>query len=228
MAEITYLGHACIRIRGREGVVLFDPFDRSVGLEIGKPTAHIVAVSHDSGDHNNVGAVKPLKEQETVFATDGPGEYEVKNILIRGIDTAHASADGKKQGHNTVYVVHLDDIAFCHLGDLGHSLTASQIDDIGEVDVVFAPVGDGSWVMKPDVLSEVISEIQPKLVIPMYNNNPQQRLEASDLAPLETFVHQMGLKEYQVQEKLAVSVSTLPREDEETQFAILRPLSAAA
>ncbi|MBA3470705.1 MAG: MBL fold metallo-hydrolase [Herpetosiphonaceae bacterium] len=226
MAEITYLGHACIRLRGREGIVLLDPFDRSVGLDIGKPTAHIVTVSHDASDHNNVAAVKPMKEK--LFVADGPGEYEVNNILIRGTDTAHVGADGKKQGHNTVYVVHLDDIAFCHLGDLGHTLTATQIDEIGEVDVLFAPVGNGSWVMKPDVLTEVISEIQPKLVIPLYNDNPQQGLEGSDLEPLETFVHQMGMKDYQVHEKMAVSLSTLPREDEETQFAILKPVSAAA
>lgn len=225
MAEITYLGHSCVRIRGREGVVLIDPCDRSVGLDIGRPTAHVVAVSHDANDHNNVAVVKPMKEK--LFVADGPGEYEVNNILIRGVGTAHTDMDGKKQGHNTVYVVHLDDIAFCHLGDLGHGLSTTQLDEIGAVDVLFAPVGNGTWVMKPDVMSEVISEIEPKLVIPLYNDNPQHGLEATHLEPLEVFVHQMGLKEYQVQDKLTVSLSTLPREDEETQMAVLKPVGSA-
>jgi len=225
MAEITYLGHSCVRIRGREGIVLIDPFDRSVGLDIGKPTAHIVTVSHKAPGHNNVAAVKPMKE--SLFVADGPGEYEVNNILIRGVRTAHADKDGKKQGHNTVYVVHVDDIAFCHLGDLGHTLTASQMDEIGAVDVLFAPVGDGSWVMKPDVMSEVISEVEPKMVIPLYNDNPQASLDDSHLGTLDTFVHQMGLKEFTPVEKLAVSVSSLPRDDEETQIAILKPVGAS-
>ena len=221
MAEITYLGHSCVRVRGREGVVVFDPFDRSVGLDVGKPTAHVVTVSHQAAEHNNIAAVKPLRE--TLFVANSPGEYEVNNILIRGVRTAHADKDGKKQGHNTVFIIHLDDVAFCHLGDLGHTLSATQLDEIGAVDVLFAPVGNGSWVMKPDVLSEVISEIEPKMVIPLYNDNPQATLDAPHLAPLETFVHQMGLKEYNPVDKLTVSVSTLPRDEEETQIAILKP-----
>ncbi|HYF61522.1 MAG TPA: MBL fold metallo-hydrolase [Herpetosiphonaceae bacterium] len=225
MAEITYLGHSCVRIRGREGIVLIDPFDRSVGLDIGKPTAHIVAVSHKAPDHNNVAAVKPMKE--TLFVADGPGEYEVNNILIRGVRTAHTDKDGKKQGHNTVYIVHVDDIAFCHLGDLGHTLTASQMDEIGAVDVLFAPVGNGTWVMKPDVMSEVISEVEPKMVIPLYNDNPQASLDEPHLVALDTFVHQMGLKEFTPVEKLTVSHSSLPRDDEETQIAILKPVGAS-
>ncbi len=224
MAEITYLGHACVRLRGRDGIVLIDPFDRSVGLDIGRPTAHIVAVTNRAPDHNNVAVVKPLKE--SLFIADGPGEYEVQNILLRGVRTAHSDGEGGKQGHNTVYVVHLDDVVFCHLGDLGHKLTAGQLDEIGNVDVVFAPVGNGQWALKLDQLDDVLSEIQPKLVIPLYNNQPQQSLEQAHLEPLEKFTHHMGLKEWQVQDKLNVSVSSLPRDDEETQIVVLQPTSA--
>lgn len=225
MAEITYLGHSCVRLRGREGIVLMDPFDHSVGLDIGRPTAHIITVSHDASDHNNVAAVKPLRDD--LFVADGPGDYEVSNILIRGIHTAHADAEGKKQGHNTVFVIELDGIAFCHLGDLGHQLTSSQVEEIGTVDVLFAPVGNGTWALAPDTLSEVISEIEPKLVVPLYQlETAQETLERPHLEPLASFTHQMGMKEWQVVDKLSISQSTLPRDDEETQFAVLRPSTA--
>jgi L-ascorbate metabolism protein UlaG (beta-lactamase superfamily) len=225
MAEILYLGHASVRIRGREGIVVLDPCDQSVGFDIGKPTAQVVTISHHKADHNNVEAVKPLRD--TLFVADGPGEYEVSNILIRGIRTAHTDGEGKKHGHNTIFVMYIDDVAFCHLGDLGHGLTASQLDEIGSVDVLFVPVGNGNHVIKPDGMVEIISEIAPKVVVPLYNDNQQQRLEALDLEPLSVFVHQMGLKEYETLDKVVFTPSTLPREDEETKIMILNPSAAA-
>ncbi|MBP8251983.1 MAG: MBL fold metallo-hydrolase [Herpetosiphon sp.] len=225
MAEITYYGHGCVRVKGREGIIVFDPYDRSIGMDVGKLTAHIVAVSHNEPDHNNVAGVKPIKDD--LFVADGPGEYEVNNILIRGVRTFRNDGSGKKGDFNTVYVVHIDDIAFCHLGDLGQTLTGSQLDDIGNVDVLFAPIGDGSWVLKPDALSEVISEIEPRMVIPLYNDNMQQSLEKPHYEPLSVFVHHMAIKEYQVQDKLVVSQSTLPKDEEETQVAILKSLGTS-
>ncbi len=192
MAEILYLGHSSVRIRGREGVVVLDPCDQSVGFDIGKPTAQVVTVSHQKPDHNNIDAVKPLRD--TLFVADGPGEYEVSNILIRGVRTAHIDSEGKKHGQNTIFVMYIDDVAFCHLGDLGHGLTASQLDEIGAVDVLFVPVGNGNHVIKPDGLVEIIGEIAPKVVVPLYNDNQQQRLEALDLERIERVCASDGLE----------------------------------
>ena len=224
MAEIVYLGHSCVRLRGRDGIVLIDPFDRSVGLDLGRPTAHIVLMTHNAPDHANVSSVKPIKE--SLFVADGPGEYEVQDILIRGIRTAHAADADGKQSHNTVYAVHIDEIVFCHLGDLGHKLTAAQIDEIGNVDVVFAPVGDGTWALNPDMLDDVLSEIEPKMLIPLYNNQTQQSLESSHLKSLDVFTHHMGLKEWETHDKFSLSLSSLPREDEELRIVILEPGSS--
>ena len=87
MPDIQFLGHACFRIRGRDGVVLMDPVDRTSGYDIGKPTASIVTVSHPHDDHNNTSVVKPLKESLNIFT--GPGEYEVGGILVTGVRTYH-------------------------------------------------------------------------------------------------------------------------------------------
>jgi L-ascorbate metabolism protein UlaG (beta-lactamase superfamily) len=218
MPDITYLGHACFRLRGRDGIVLCDPFDRSTGLDLGRPTAHIVTVSHNHPDHNNVAAVRPVRDG--IFVVDGPGEYEVSGVLITGIRTAHDKQGGKDLGFNTVYVIHLDDIVFCHLGDLGHELTQSQLEAIGTVDVLFVPVGGGETIT-PAEAAGVISQIEPRLVIPMHYAGPQLSLD-STLAPLDKFTHELGLKDVQPQEKLNVSPSNLPAEGEQARVVIMQ------
>lgn len=220
MPDIQYLGHACFRLRGRDGIVLCDPFDRSVGLDMGRPSAHIVTVSHKHPDHANVAAVKPMRER--VFTIDGPGEYEVGGILITGVRTFHDKHKGAELGGNTVYVIHMDDVIFCHLGDLGHELSTQQLDEIGTVDVLFIPVGGGETI-GPNEAVGVISQIEPRVVVPMHYAMPGQRTFDMDLAPLEKFTHEVGLKEITAEEKLNITAAGLPAEGEETRFVIMRP-----
>ncbi|HEY3230737.1 MAG TPA: MBL fold metallo-hydrolase [Roseiflexaceae bacterium] len=219
MPDIQYLGHSCFRLRGRDGIVLTDPFDRSVGVDIGRPTAHIVTVSHNHPDHNNIAAVKPLRDQ--LFTIDGAGEYEVSGILISGVRTYHDSKKGAELGKNTVYVIHMDDVVFCHLGDLGHELTTQQLEDIGAVDVLFIPVGGGETI-SPATASSVISQIEPRIVVPMHYALPGQQTFMTDLAPLEKFTHELGLKDVVAEEKLSVTAANLPAEGEETRVVVMK------
>jgi L-ascorbate metabolism protein UlaG (beta-lactamase superfamily) len=220
MPDIQYLGHSCFRLRGRDGTVVCDPFDRSVGLDIGRPTAHIVTVSHRHPDHANVAAVKPMRER--IFPIEGPGEYEVSGVMIAGVRTFHDKQKGAELGNNTAYVIHLDDVVFCHLGDLGHELSTHQLDEIGNVDVLFIPIGGGETIGPSEAVS-VISQIEPRIVIPMHYALPGQRSFMSDLAPLEKFTHEIGMKEVIEEEKLTVTTASLPSEDEETRFVIMKP-----
>ncbi len=219
MPDIQYLGHSCFRLRGRDAIVLTDPFDRSVGVDIGRPTAHIVTVSHNHPDHNNIAAVKPLRDQ--LFTIDGAGEYEVSGILISGVRTYHDSKKGAELGKNTVYVIHMDDVVFCHLGDLGHELTTQQLEDIGAVDVLFIPVGGGETI-SPATASSVISQIEPRIVVPMHYALPGQQTFMTDLAPLEKFTHELGLKDVVAEEKLSVTAANLPAEGEETRVVVMK------
>ncbi|HNP85648.1 MAG: MBL fold metallo-hydrolase [Chloroflexi bacterium SZAS-1] len=220
MPDVQYLGHSCFRLRGRDGVVICDPYDRSVGLEIGKPTAHIVTVSHTHADHANIAAVKPMREQ--LFVIEGPGEYEIGGVMIAGVRTFHDKQKGAQRGNNTAYVIHMDDVVFCHLGDLGHELTTHQIDEIGNVDILFIPVG-GDETISPAEAVSVISQIEPRIVIPMHYALPGQRSFDLDLAPLEKFAHEVGLKEVAPEEKFSITANTLPAEEEETRFIIMKP-----
>jgi L-ascorbate metabolism protein UlaG (beta-lactamase superfamily) len=222
MPDVQFLGHACVRLRGREGTVLCDPFSRAIGLDIGKPTAHIVTVSHDHPDHNYTAAVRPLRDQ--LFVIDAPGEYEASGVLITGVRTYHDKDKGAERGFNTVFTIHLDDVTFCHLGDLGHELSQSQIEAIGDVDVLFVPVGGGETI-GPAEASSVIAQLEPRIVVPIHYANTQLSFEY-DLAPLEKFTHEMGLKEVNLEDKLTVTPSNLPPETEQARVVALRPVNA--
>jgi L-ascorbate metabolism protein UlaG (beta-lactamase superfamily) len=220
MPDIQFLGHACVRLRGRDGIVLCDPFNRSIGVDIGRPTAHIVTVSHDHPDHNNVAAVRPMREK--LFTVDAPGEYEVGGVLITGVRTFHDKAKGAERGFNTVFVIHLDDVTFCHLGDLGHELSQAQLEAIGDVDVLFVPVGGGETI-GPAEASNVIAQIEPRVVVPIHYATSQLSFEY-ELAPLDNFTHEMGLKEIVTEEKLSVTSSNLPPEGQQARVVVLRPV----
>lgn len=221
MPDVQYLGHACFRLRGRDGVVICDPYSRSVGLDLGRPTAHIVTVSHSHPDHNNVAQVKPLREK--LFVVEAPGEYEVSGILITGVRTYHDKAKGAELGTNTAYVIHLDDVVFCHLGDLGHELSQAQVEAIGNVDVLFVPVGGGETIGPAEAIN-VISQLEPRIVVPMHYGTAQMSFD-QPLAPLERFTQELGMKEVVAEEKLSLSASNLPGDNEETRTVILRPVN---
>jgi len=218
MPDIQFLGHACVRLRGRDGIVIGDPFSRSIGLDIGKPTAHIVTVSHDHADHNNVAAVRPMREK--IFSVTSPGEYEVGGVLITGVRTYHDKVKGAERGFNTVFVIHMDDVTFCHLGDLGHELSQSQLEAIGDVDVLFVPVGGGETI-GPAEASSVIAQLEPRVVVPIHYATGQLSFEY-ELAPLDKFTHEMGLKDVVAEEKLTLTASTLPPEGEPMRVVVLR------
>jgi L-ascorbate metabolism protein UlaG (beta-lactamase superfamily) len=216
MPDIQYLGHSCFRLRGRDGIIITDPFDRSIGFDIGKPTAHIVTISHQHADHANAAAVKPMRER--LFTLEGPGEYEIGGILISGIRTYRDKKKGDEHGFNTVYTIHLDDLVFCHLGDLNHELTTQQIEDIGSVDVLFVPVGGGETI-NPAEATGVIAQLEPRVVIPMHYGVPGLQ---GDLLPLEKFLHEMGVKETEPEERLTLTSSNMPAEGEETRVIVMK------
>jgi L-ascorbate metabolism protein UlaG (beta-lactamase superfamily) len=223
LPDIQYLGHSCIRLRGRDGIVICDPFDRSVGLDIGRPTAHIVTVSQNHPAHTNTSVVKPMRDE--TFLINGPGEYEVRGVLITGVRTSQSNPETTlPYGHNTAYVIYLDEIAFCHLGNVSQELTQQQLEEIGNVDVLFVPVGGGHTI-GPAAAVGMISQIEPRLVIPMRYAHNQISLE-EPLEPLDKFIHEVGMKEVTPEEKVTITSSNLPGENEQTRFMVMVPGSS--
>lgn len=199
--DISWLGHSCFKIKGNHATVITDPYPPSLGYSLGKPTARIVTVSHQHPGHSYVqgigGEPKPVTK---------PGEYEISGILIIGVATFHDGEGGGKRGKNTIYLMEVDEVSVCHLGDLGHVLTAEQVEEIGNVDVLLLPVGGVSTLNAP-MATEVIRQIEPKAVVPMHYKTQALNRE---LEPVERFLKEMGVKEISSQPKLSLTKSSLP------------------
>lgn len=209
--DVTWLGHACIRLRGKDGVVLMDPCARSTGYSIGKQTADIITASRADPEHAYTETIaQPFR------LLDAPGEYEIGGVLLNGVQTAPPGKARQDPAttRNVAFVVEMDDLRVCHLGDLDHTPTQDLIEELSDIDVLFTPVG-GHGALDAAGAAEVISLLQPRLVVPI---RFQTDAAAIALDPLEPFVRQLGLTASEPQAKLAVTRSNLP---EDTQVAVL-------
>jgi L-ascorbate metabolism protein UlaG (beta-lactamase superfamily) len=199
--EITWLGHSCFRIKGRHATVITDPYSPDLGYSLGKHTARIVTVSHQHPGHSYVRGISGEPKQVT-----GPGEYEISGVLIIGIGTYHDAEKGKKRGKNTVYLMEVDEVSVCHLGDLGHVLTSEHVEQIDNVDVLLLPVG-GTSTVNAATAAEIVRQLEPNAVVPMhYKTNVLKK----ELAPVDRFLREMGLKEITSQPKLSFTKASLP------------------
>lgn len=207
--EITWYGHSCFRLKAKEGNVVTDPFDKRIGYNPPKVTADIVTISHEHLGHNNAEAVKG--EPKIIR---GPGEYEIKDIFVFGIPTYHDKRNGRDRGRNTVYLLEVEGLSVCHLGDLGHVLNQSQVEALGNVDVLLIPVGGASTLAAPQA-AEVVNLIDPRIVVPMHYRTPTVTLK---LDPLDKFLKEIGAKVEAPQDSLKVTAGALP---EETQIVVL-------
>ena len=199
--EITWLGHSCFRIKGSQATIITDPYPPDLGYPLGKHTSHIVTVSHQHPSHSYV---QGISGEPKVVA--GPGEYEISGALIIGIPTLHDADGGRIRGKNTVYLMEVDGIAICHLGDLGHALTEEQVEEIDDVDVLLLPVGGVSTIDAP-VAAEIIRRLEPGVVIPMHYKTPELKRE---LEPVDKFLKEMGIEQIDAQPKLSLTQSSLP------------------
>ncbi len=199
--DITWLGHSCFKIKGSQATVITDPYSPDLGYSLGRTTARIVTVSHQHPGHSYV---QGIGGQPRVV--DRPGEYEISGVLIIGIATFHDGERGKKRGKNTVYLMEIDEISVCHLGDLGHVLTSEQVEEIDNVDVLLLPVGGVSTINAP-VAAEVVRQLEPKAVIPMHYKTPALSLE---LEPVDRFLKEIGAKQVAPLPKLSLTKSNLP------------------
>lgn len=200
--DITWLGHACFRIKGKDVSVITDPFDATLKYPWPNPSANIVTVSHLHPGHNN-----PAGVGGSPRVVNRPGEYDIKSVFIVGLPTFHDAAQGANRGRNTVYLMEMEDLRLCHLGDLGHAPPSKQIEELSGVDILFVPVGGVSTIDAKGA-AEIVRLLNPKIVIPMH----YQTEVTSWLEPLDKFTAGMGLREVVPQPKLTVARSSVTPE----------------
>jgi L-ascorbate metabolism protein UlaG (beta-lactamase superfamily) len=203
--EITWYGHSCFRLTERSmATVVTDPFDHiSIGYNPLKLKADIVTISHDAPGHNNPKAVKGKSHVIT-----GPGEFEIGGVFITGVQT---NGRGKKSNdglRNTLYVFDYDGITVAHLGDLKRVPSQTEVETLGAVDVALVPVGGGGG-LNAAKAGEVISLLEPKIVVPMHYATKDGKLK---LDSLNKFLKEMGLGDSTPEDSLKVTRSGLPQE----------------
>ena len=158
-----------------------DPHDgKSLGIAPPNVKADLVLVSHDHFDHN---CVKLVQGVDSSVITKPVMTVE-KGVRIEGIVADHDSDGGAKRGHVTLFKFELDGTSFCHLGDLGHGLSGTQVDEISPVDFLFVPVGD-VFTIGPAAAKETIARISPKVAIPMHYRVPGLGLA---IQPVQNFL----------------------------------------
>lgn len=214
--DITWYGLSCFRIREGGVTILCDPYDRTIGLQLPKVRADILTISHDRPGHNS--AERVGGEPKVIR---GPGEYEVKNVFITGATTYHRRRKEGTAERNVMFFFEFGDLTVGHLGDLGEIPSQSEIEElnVGEVDVLFVPVGGGDTLDATRAV-EVIGLFEPRLVIPMHFQQPELSAPwAKELEPVEKFLRELGTSAPEAQEMLKLTKSALP---DETQVALLK------
>ncbi len=230
--QIVWHGQSCFQFIAENAkkekiTIVIDHFDAKLGLKMSTLKADILLITHQHSDHNNKAAVEgnpassaggPTELRSALpFLIEGPGEYEIKGVSVQGIPAFHDNSQGKERGRMTIYTIGAEEMRLCHLGDLGQKeLTEEQIEEIGEIDILFAPVGGHPLDAKG--ASEIIDQIEPRIVIPMHYNLPGIKPENETL---DKFLKVMGMEKTEPQEKLTIKQKDLP--EEETKVIVLKP-----
>ncbi|MBZ9569902.1 MBL fold metallo-hydrolase [Patescibacteria group bacterium] len=216
--QIIWYGQSFFRIltpKGKNSQVdlVIDPFDEKIGLEVPSLETDILLITHHHHDHDNVKAIKGKP-----FLISGPGEYEIKEVFIQGIPAFHDNVGGKERGLNTIYTIETEEIRLCHLGDLGQKeLTSGQLEEIGDIDILMIPVG-GVYTISAKGASKIISQLEPKIVIPMHYFIPKLKIK---LEGLNKFLKTMGVKTPEILKKFLIKKKNLPANG--TKIIILKP-----
>jgi len=206
--ELTWYGLSCFRLTDRKHAsVVTDPYNGKLGLPGLKLKADVVTISHDAQGHNYAAAVSG-----TQHSLDGPGEYEIGNVFITGIVTKSAS----HANNNIIFLFDYAGLKVAHLGDLDKVPSQTEIEALEEVNILLLPVGGGNSLNAAQA-SELVSMLEPNIIIPMHYQLPGLKLELEDV---DRFLKEMGVTEPTVEDSLKISLTNLP---EETETVILTP-----
>lgn len=203
---LTWHGQGCFKIQFKDVTLVTDPLDPQSGLRLGRlSNINIITLSNSSGDSLN-------KFKTDALIIDGPGEYEVKQTFIKGVPITQNNS----QEPLTIYWIELEGVSLVYLGKLNSQLTDEQIEIIEDVDALLVPVG-GHNVLDSKRASQVINEIEPRIVIPMYYHIPGLKIK---LDLLDSFCKEMGVKSTERVDRFKLQKKDLLQE--ETKIIVLQ------
>ncbi|OGG15783.1 hypothetical protein A3D78_04750 [Candidatus Gottesmanbacteria bacterium RIFCSPHIGHO2_02_FULL_39_14] len=207
--DITHIGHASFRLRGKKATLITDPFDPDMlGLKFPKTESDIVTISHEHRDHN----YKEGISGEKIIFIEGPGEYEVLGVKVIGMSTYHDDNHGLERGKNNIYRIDMDEISVVHLGDLGHKLDEKAVEILNGIDILMVPVG-GIYTISPVIAALIVSQLEPSIIIPMhYLIDRMNKEKFGQLADVGLFLKEMGKEGVIPMAKLSITKDKIPVE----------------
>lgn len=205
---IQFLGVSCFKISTKIGndevTIVTDPYSDKVGKLPRGLAADIVTLSRRTHEHhNNLEAVAV-----GAFVVEHPGEYEVKGVPIYGTPGLHEKPEPKGYHRNIIFQFTVDDVRIAHLGGLDRPLSDEQLAQLGEVDVLMVPVGGGD-VLTAKAAADLVSRMEPRIVIPMHYKMKDLTLSAGAVDP---FVKEVGAKTIET-DKWKVAKKDLPQDE---------------
>ncbi len=212
MLQIRWHGHSCFEVTN-DLTVITDPHDgRSIGIPAPNVQGDIILVSHDHYDHNSV---KSVDKKDSKVITD-IRKKNIEDVEIKGFESFHDESQGAKRGENIIFRFKIDNITFCHLGDLGHELNDEITSNFGDIDVLFIPIG-GTFTIDCKKAWKVIKKIKPKIVIPMHYKIGGLSLPISGIEP---FLKKNPYKVLHVGNEIDIEKEDLPKEPEVWTFTL--------
>ena len=204
---IKWLGLTGIQIKSKNRIIVIDPPSEKTGLKTADLKADILAISQQSPEIDSR-KVKSRKEGE-LFTIKEPGEYEIKEVIARGVKT---------KGGVTIYTFYLENISVAHLGALSQKeLTDHQLEELNKVDILLLPVGGKSSLNSEEAI-DLSQQIEPKLIIPI---NYQTKGLKKKLDSIDPFLKSEGAEKIEPQAELNISQAKLPKE--EVEVVLLKP-----
>jgi len=197
--DIIWHGNTCFTIKGKTATLVINP-DESIKTSL---RGEVVL---SSLEEEKLAEVKDAKK-----TLDWPGEYEISGVAISALSAWTRSRtkedEGGEKGDKTlIFRIEMDGVGVCHLGGLGHKLTTEMVEEIGDVDVLMVPVGEKSNLTGKT--EEVVEQIDPRVVILMGDENP------------ENFAKELKAAFGEKQQKYTISsVAKLP--EDKTDYIIL-------
>ena len=202
----TYIQIVTKSILKDQIVVSIDPFLNGKG-KLGGKSDVILLTSLPKGKEVSF-PTGPINEDG--FLISNPGEYEIKEVYIKGISS---------EQNNVIYVIESEDITVCHLGHIQQKeLNSEQLEKIGEIDILIIPIGNEKLLDKR-VITSLINQIEPKIVVPIgYKLNSS----TSESPELKSFLKMVGQTGIAGQDKLSIKKKDLFN-NEESKVIILNP-----
>ncbi len=205
--DISWLGHACVRVRTRQAALLMDPYQREGSLDMGRPNADIVTVSHDDERHGHIAGVRG-----TPLVIQGPGEYEVQGVQIIGLPTSLLGTPRDQRDRNTAFLIEAEGLHLAQLGAIGGPPTEKEAEMLSNADILVVPIGEHG--LSADDAARTVRMLEPAITIPVGYGS------ASDDPALKAFLTAAGIES----EAAVARFSIQPRGVGETQRIVLLDL----